>query len=485
MLMTGMIFTSCESLLDIDAENTISGEVLKDDASIEQALIGAYYNLMGIYDGGNGGELLGGDFKLIPTLLTRRNNNEISWDDVNAPTYTNFIDKNILRTNIRVEANWRRAYEVLNTVNNVLANIDKVSDATTKSRIEGEALAIRGILYFEMVRLWGPQYMDANLNTPSIPLLTEPITEIAEIKTPELASVEAVYTQVENDLSQAASLLQAFGTNGTNISYYAVTAYQMRVALQKLDWEAAEGYADDIISSGEFELAATPLLAFNNNSNSTEDVLAVQQTFANTTGDRSTGTGLVNHFSSLTESGIGTMRILEFSFYSSFVANSPQFAANDVRSFVDENVDETTTAADITTAFYTNVLNTSTISSSKFMSADKVIPVVRLAEIHLSRAEAIFEQTETIEPTALTDLNAIRTRAGLDALQEADFNGDPYAFYDSLVLERNREFLFEGIIFHDLKRWKAYGLDVRITSNDPLDSKFILPIPQAELDTWD
>ncbi len=485
MLSLGTMI-SCESLLDIDAENTISGDILTDEASIQKVLNNAYYNLMGIYDGSNGGELLGGDFKLIPTLLSRRNANEISWDDVNAPPYSDFIDKDILLTNLRVEANWRRAYEVLNVVNNILENLDKIADASAKARIEGECKAIRGILYFEMVRLWGPQYEEggSSLNVPTIPLLTKPIVSVGEIKTPTLSTVAEVYTQVDIDLTNASSLLEPFGKNGVNISYYACQAYLMKVAMQKSDFEAAEIHADNVIESGMFSLVNSPLLAFNNNSNCSEDILAVQQTQANTTGDKSTGTGLTNHFSSLTESGIGTMRILEFSLSSSFVDNTPFFSDADIRGMVDDQVDEQTRATDINTAFYTNILNTSTISSSKFMTADKVIPVIRLAELHLTRAEAIFEQTLDINPTALEDLNLIRTRAGLTELVVADFAGDPYAFYDSLVLEKTREFMYEGLLYHDLKRRATYLDGIRMANSDPLDDKFILPIPQAETDTW-
>jgi hypothetical protein len=254
--------------------------------------------------------------------------------------------------------------------------------------------------------------------------------------------------------------------------------------MQKSDFEAAELYADIVIESGIYSLVSSPLLAFNNNSNCSEDILAVQQTQANTTGDKSTGTGLANHFSSLTESGIGTMRILEFSLSSSFIDNTPFFSEVDIRGMVDDQVDEQTRATNINTAFYTNILNTSAISSSKFMTADKVIPVIRLAELHLTRAEAIFEQTLDIDATALEDLNAIRSRAGLTELVVADFAGDPYAFYDSLVLEKTREFMYEGILYHDLKRRATYLDGIRMANSDPLDDKFILPIPQAETDTW-
>ena len=41
---------SCDSLLDVEADGTISGDVLTNDAAIESALIGAYYNFGGIFE---------------------------------------------------------------------------------------------------------------------------------------------------------------------------------------------------------------------------------------------------------------------------------------------------------------------------------------------------------------------------------------------------------------------------------------------------
>ena len=474
-----MLSSSCSDLLDVEAEGTVSGDIYASEADIEKALIGAYYGFGGINDGSVGGELMGGDFILMPTLLARENNTEISWDDVNGPTYSNFMDKNILVANGQVEANWRRAYEVINTLNNILENIDNVSNATAKNRIQGEALAMRGILYFEMIRLWGRQYSATTLDREAIPLKLTPITEVSQISTPELATIEDIYTQAEWDLIDATSLLKDLGKNGTNLSYYTCQGYLMRLNLQKRDFVTANAYADTIITSGEFQLAADPLAAFNNTVNSTEDIFAVQQTAANNAGDRSTGTGLPNFVSSLSESGLGVMRILESSLTLAIRKNGPQYSAADLRGTVDNAADATTTSANINSAFYTNVLNTSTLSSSKYMSADRVIPIIRLAEIHLSRAEAIYEQDiNVVDPEALSDLNIVRNRAGLPSLLETDFFNS-FAFYDSLVLERKRELIYEGVLFHDLKRWEA-----KIGNTVATSSKFVLPIPQAETDTW-
>ncbi|MEQ6121081.1 RagB/SusD family nutrient uptake outer membrane protein [Reichenbachiella sp. MALMAid0571] len=470
---------SCDEVLDIEAEGNISGDIYDTQENIERALIGAYYGFGGINDGSVGGELMGGDFTLIPTLLTRRNNLEISWDDVNGSAYSNFMDKNILATNDRVSANWRRAYEVINTLNNILVNIDNVTNASAKSKIQGEALAMRGILYFEMVRLWGGQYSDITINDDAIPLKTEPITEVKQIETPELATVTEIYIQAEQDLTTASTLLESLAKNDVNLSYYACQAYLMRMSLQKRDFEAAEGFANIIINSHEFQLADTPVEAFNNTANSSEDIFAIQQTAGFSAGDRSTGSGLPNYYSSLTESGLGVMRVYEFSLRTPARVNGPNFSSIDLRGVVNTNVNTSTTSADIVTPFYTNILNTSLLSSSKYMRLDRVIPKVRLAEIYLSRAEAIYEKNfKVIDPIALSDLNLVRNRAGLPTLLEEDFLTS-FAFYDSLILERKRELLFEGIIFHDLKRWQG-----KIGTSSAISQKFILPIPQTETDTW-
>ncbi len=475
---------SCEQALDIEADGTISGDVLVDNASIEQALAGAYYSLGGIADGTDGGELLGGDFVLIANLLAHSSDNDISWDDVNGPAYSDFIDKEIQATNSRVEANWRRGYETINTVNTILANIDKVTGGD-RDRIEGEALAIRGILYFEMVRLWAPQYTETNPGSQrAIPILTAAINDISEIQTPQIETVQAVYDQAEADLTSASNLLSTFGKNGTRLSTYACQAYLARLNLQQGDFGAALNFADEIINSGEYSLEASPLGAFNNSSNSSEDIFAIQQTLSNTAGDITTGTGIVNFFSSLAQAGVGAARILANSLNTTVIENSPFFDGRDLRASIASDITRGSTSSDISTAFYNNLQNNdpSILSSSKWLRGDQVIPVIRLAEIHLIRAEALANLDPlNIDAVALADLNTIRDRAGLDRLTAGLFV-NAFAFYDSILLERRRELLYEGHLLHDSKR-----LDNNIGSSlapiNANDARLILPIPQTETDT--
>ncbi len=480
--------SSCDSLLDLDAENNFSLEDLRTTENIERALSGAYYSLGGFSDGFSGGELYGGDFTLISELISKRS--DIAWlVSSGGADHEAFINHDILRTNPIVEANWVRAYEVINLVNNILANLDNIDDATVKNRINGEALAIRGALYFELVKLWGPQYSTGNQSELAIPLITESVTSIDQVQDPVKATVGQIYTRVEDDLTAASALLESFGKNGVNLSYFACQGFLARVSMQKNDFTAAFNYANNILMANEFTLLNNPLDAFNNLSNSPEDIFAIQQTLANNAGDRTTGVGLTTYVSALTESGFGVLGIIDTHLFErSPNFTSPSFYSNDNRSQINLATDESTTSDLITTGFYRNPVNTGLLASSKYIRADHVIPVIRLAEIYLIRAEALYElNPTTINADALADLNVIRERAGIETLQTSDFM-DADGFYDSISFERKRELLFEGHLLHDLRRTRMFKADPEIVIGierfgaNPLNSDLILPIPQSETD---
>lgn len=472
---------SCDSMLEIDASKNISGDIYNSSENIQAALYAAYYNLGGIYDGGDGGEIFGGDFFIIPTLLVAQNRSEISLDATDAGSYLDFIDKSIIKTNQRVQANWRRCYETINLLNNILLNIENVT--SEKDRIEGEALGMRALLYFEMVRLWGTEYDASSINSVALPLILKPINDVSEIQTPELATIQAIYDQSEIDLKNACSLLKSFGKNGTNISFYTCQAYLMRLYMHKQEYELAKFAADSILD-GTFKLADSPLEAFNNRENSSEDIFAIQQTITDNSGDINSATGITYLTSSLPGYGLGIVRLNQGLFLQdTLLLNRPNFEENDLRGIFDNNLEnEFYTLDSISTMFFRNLLGSSSFSTSKFLNSDRVMPVIRLAEIYLARAECIYQITQNVTQESLDDYNKTRLRAGLVALNTSDFN-DPLIFFESLKLEKKREFLYEGLIFHDLKRW---GDDIgSYSSRTPAtDPKFILPIPQSETDTW-
>jgi hypothetical protein len=115
------------------------------------------------------------------------------------------------------------------------------------------------------------------------------------------------------------------------------------------------------------------------------------------------------------------------------------------------------------------------MSKSGFAYADNV-PVIRKSEMHLNRAEANFQLKK--EADALTELNAFKALRGLPAVTLAG-----NALLEEILLERFKEFAFEGHRFFDLKRYgrsivKSYvGVNLSFE-----DFKILPPIPQREVD---
>src|SRR5690606_11830721 len=95
------------------------------------------------------------------------------------------------------------------------------------------------------------------------------------------------------------------------------------------------------------------------------------------------------------------------------------------------------------------------------------IPVVRLTELYLMRAECNFRVGTSIGADPLDDINVLRDRAGIEELEDLTL--------DAILLERNKELAFEGYRLHDLARTTK---NIRtIAYNSP---KMVCPIPYRE-----
>jgi len=107
------------------------------------------------------------------------------------------------------------------------------------------------------------------------------------------------------------------------------------------------------------------------------------------------------------------------------------------------------------------------------------IPVLRLSEMYLIRAEALLRSAVISGATALADINAIRTNRNASSLVAVTFN--------DVMAERRRELCYEGHIMYDLARTRT-GLtrtDFDGASNKDVpfpNYKWAMPIPQEEID---
>lgn len=91
-----------------------------------------------------------------------------------------------------------------------------------------------------------------------------------------------------------------------------------------------------------------------------------------------------------------------------------------------------------------------------------VIPYLRLADVYLMYAEAVlhgYGAPQSSYPGYLTAeqaVNIVRTRANVPAVNVM-FTGSKEAFMGELIRERAVELAFEGLRWHDLRRWNIAG----------------------------
>lgn len=103
-------------------------------------------------------------------------------------------------------------------------------------------------------------------------------------------------------------------------------------------------------------------------------------------------------------------------------------------------------------------------NSQKYDNSQYAFPMMRLAELYLSYAEADFEYNGSLSQQSLTYLNKVRQRSGLPTFQAswAKAGGIPTGDKLRQVLhqERTIELAMEGRRFHDIRRWKIADKEI-------------------------
>jgi starch-binding outer membrane protein, SusD/RagB family len=424
----------CDKKLDVSPAQSIS----QDEALLTEGDV--LVTLVGAYDGFQGVSAYGGEIMLLNELIGNR-------DDIRfTGTFAGLSDAYRLEmtaNNTFATAIWAQCYNVINRCNNVLSALDKVtSSASTKNRVEGEALFIRATMYFELVRLFAKTWGDGNNATnPGVPLVLTPTKSITATDYKARNSVAEVYQLVIADLVKAEGLLPA--TNTIYAAKNAAAAVLSRVYLMQGDYGNARDAAHRVISSNRHTLSPTFgglwYTFINNAGNSPSEYIFSMKV---TTQD---GTNALNTYFGV-NAGAGTAGRGDCKI---FPAHLAKYQAGDARGS------------------YFQVVGGNNYTR-KHLDRYGNVAIARLAEMHLTRAEANFRLGTNLGATPLEDVSLIRGRAGLTT-SSVDLN--------SILNERYLETAFEGNRLHDIKRTR--GSQSGTPWNSP---KMILPIPQREID---
>lgn len=445
----------CKDFLDVDPVNQIPADQAINSVNDLEGLI------MSMYNGLQGGSLYGANFQMYGDIMS---------DDtqVDEAQLSDFGTREIYQraTSIQLgllRSTWADAYRQINSANVVLSTInnnvlgDQLS-AAKADQLKAEALFMRAFGHFELVRLWAQPYDVENIGNNTqrgVPYRTEATESVDQDLNMARHSVEEVYSKALTDLDQAETFFQNSGTitSTHRSSEMAVVGLKARIKFASGDYVGASEEATKVIDSNRFTL-------FDSADGSPLEVMFETEGFDRprqvifqlvyTTFDH----GLSGYYSQLNNLPI-------FNYASQELMES--YAPNDLRK---------------SAWFLQNPINL----KGRIVKYDRPqelefrnVPVIRLAEMHLIRAEANISAGGSGNTTeALESYNAVRERAfGNNFIEETGTN----QLLEKIKLERRWELCFENDRYHNVKRMKGQLRD-GVAYNDP---SLLFKIPQEEI----
>jgi len=457
---------SCKKQLTQTPSNALSvSQAFVNPSDFTYAILGAYGEFRGIgttslssvyYGGADGGSMaITPDVLADNLILTQQGRrSEVAF-------------YNYKYTGNNTWTMWGDAYTVILSANEVLANLGKLSSGTFKSNIRAEALAIRALAHFDLLRLYAKSYTSASSTDLGVPYVTSIDNTLLPSRTP----VKQAYDLVVLDLKGADSSIAMDNGKG-RFNKASVEGLLSRVYLYRGEWQNAVNSATASLSN---VLPANTLADTTQFKNIWTDATEADVLFKIPIPDADNITIGVGY----EQSNNGSVRSeynIDYGFYL-------LYANNDVRKSA--YIDTTTFSG----AKYNYIKKYFGRGSGNANTND--YKVLRVGEVLLNRAEANYNLGNLT--AALADLNTLRANRYI-GFNPAIGNETGIALYNAILLQRRLELAFEGARFFDLKRLNlpimrsnygdlADGSGVpavvqMVPAGSPL---FQLPIPQAEI----
>jgi len=460
---------SCSEFLVVEPDSQVSiTEQFSTVEKVHQAVNGMYYSFE---------KLLAGKFYIYADL--------VGGNFAFAPSKTDYIievppgryieqvyEFRDLEKDSDYAAFYANAYSVINEANLVIEQVTDHPLFTVEQvdQIKAEALACRAYVHYLIAIMYAQNYnYTSDASHPGIVYNTATVTAGEDY--PERLTMAETWRLMQEDMQTALSMFgpdQAlpYGPSHSYFNRLTTAAVYARMALQMNDWETAYWMADSVIvHSGvtlmegddyvvEWEKEEAPVseIIFELSAPRTSDDGSVTFSVANAY----FGYVDTENYKEFTASG----DLLEL--YDSVDVRSRMFMEILLPTAVNEEVSDQ--------PYY---------FTRKFQD-DPGIPMIRLSEMYLVRAEAGTRMGGTEAAGALSDLNTIRERAGLaPAGADADL-------LEEIFLERRRELAFESILFYDIARYQKdierdKGCISAVCNLSYPSDYYVLPIPESSV----
>lgn len=466
-----ILTTSCDDWLEVKPYDKISeGELLKSEEGYQKMLNGIYIDLNSeaLY----GKTLTVEMIEVMGGAYTIGNDNSVwgNYKDLSSYKYATEYWRG------RLDQTWNKAYALILNCNKILETINDNQHLFTGGSyyvVKGEALALRAMLHFDMLRLFGPVY-SKDSDKKAIPYYTkqtnapEPLLTAEEVAGHVAADLEEARTLLANDPVKTEGTLMSGAQDGTGnfmryralrLNYYAVEALLARVYLYMGDKKDAFKYASDVIKTadnGIFPFVDKSLVT--GSPADPDRIFSSEVIFALTNTSR--GTIYKNFYD--------PSRLPNYVFYmdNSLMSNIVYGGAATTGGYQDDyryRANWIATGSNRYFYKYSDMVANGSIQNT-------MIPMVRLGEMFLIAAES---QSDVLAK-GVQYVNALRRNRGVANLQTLT--------PDLLKYEYIRELYGEGQLFYLYKRLNCDVITSANSSKNPKASDliFVVPLPDSE-----
>ncbi|MBN9380988.1 MAG: RagB/SusD family nutrient uptake outer membrane protein [Chitinophagaceae bacterium] len=429
LIFPALLLLACNKFLDVKPKTSTSDDQTITDASSANTAVRGIYNAL------ESNDYYGYTFQTLG-FFSGDNIQYVGSQTVNQQLTNHAVLSDLAALN----TSWLAIYNTINRANNVLAKLPAIPSGagfadSVKNQLLGEAYFLRALAYFDLARTWG-----------GVQLILKPTSSASDKPSVKRSSLADTYAQVLNDLKAAEPLLP-LTTNRIRATRKTVWALLARYYLYQKDWVNAETYATKLITDNNYTLLKPYNSFFANNAANTKE--SVFELYYNTT----VTNNQASQWQPTSNGGVGWIKPTDAAVS---LLNDPTIGGGRntlVQKVVSSGV----------TNWYGNLYYRTVGTDPAYL--------IRIAELYLIRAEARAQKEDFIGSN--DDLNAIRSRAGIDSANIQDKN----ALLLTIENENRVEFALENHRWYDLVRTNRAGTVLGITD----ERKFLLPIPYAQV----
>lgn len=478
MCLTAVSATSCNSWLEVEQDdNVMENDLFDDQDGFQMALNGVYLNM-------NSSSGYGGSLSMTTVDVMAQ------YYDCSASDHTYGLLQEYAYDQTNVESTfssiWQSAYQQIANLNAIIEHCDEDGGALHEGYYElfkGEALGLRAMYHFDMLRLFGPLW--SNRSAASIPYVTSSDRTIQP-----LLSADSVMECVMADLEEAANLLrevdpvitegprnESGGTEGNDMyyrlyrmNYFAVQTLRARAALYMQDYTNARSYAVETIEAATRNDMFRLIDASYFSTYTLDHVFEPEVLFALYTNQR--GDLYDTYFSESNDArnllSLAEGRLTEmYENTSDYRAQMYWTQAENSESYLFNKYEDETVSANV---------------EDQWERVRYMIPLVRLSELYLIAAECVGLHESNVDEAVEQYLNPLR-----QARNEIPIEGtiSTTQLREYIMDEYIREFVGEGQTFFYFKRNELSSIPNGETAGGTIvmdASRYVVPLPDNETD---